>query len=82
MTRVAGSSCLTAGGPAREQGAALKTHPEELGGANKREETTNLLGSLVLESALAERGTCHQEGPRARPSVGQARRLTRDKPGN
>ena len=46
-------SCLTAGGPEKELGAALKT--EDLGGPSRKEETTNLPGSLVLESILAEK---------------------------
>ena len=44
-------------------GAALKTDLEDLGEANRREETTNLLASLVLESISLERCLCHQEGP-------------------
>ena len=32
-------SCLTAGGPDKEHGAALKTNGEHVGGANRREET-------------------------------------------
>ena len=48
-------NCLRVGGPDKERGAALKTNMENLGGANRREEMTNLPGSLVLESILAER---------------------------
>ena len=55
-------SCLTTGRPDKEHGTALKTNREDLGGANRREERTNLSGSLVLESILAERCTRHQEG--------------------
>lgn len=51
-------SCLTAGSLDKEQGAALKTNLEDLGGASKREETTDLSGSLALESILNESRTC------------------------
>ena len=71
-------SCLSIGGPNKEHGAALKTNRENLGGAHRKEETTNFPGSLALESALAQRCIRHQEGPWARPSTGGARRLTRD----
>ena len=50
-------SSLTAGGLGKEWGAALKTKWEDLGGANRREETT------FLNSILAEWYMCHQEGP-------------------
>ena len=43
-----------------------------------REGLTNLPGSLAQESVLAERGTRHQEGPWARPSMSRARGLARD----
>lgn len=48
-------SCLTKEGADMEQGAALKTNGEDLGGAVGREERTNLPGSLAQESILAER---------------------------
>ena len=54
-------SCLTAGGLDKEQSVALKTNQEDLEGANWREETTNLPGSLALEFIFAESGTCHQD---------------------
>ena len=69
-------NCLKTGGPDEERGATLKTNQEE---ANGRAERTNLPGSLALESILAERCTPHQEGSLARPSMGPARRLARDK---
>lgn len=56
-------SCLTAGSLDKEQGAALKTNLEDLGGASRREEMNNLPGLLELESILAERCVHHQEGP-------------------
>lgn len=48
-------SCLTKGGPDKEHGDALKTNLEDLGGANRGQETTDFPGSLALESVLAER---------------------------
>ena len=66
-------TCLTAGAPDKGQDAARKAHREDLGRASRREETTNLPGSLALESTLAERCTHHQEGPWARPRTGRAR---------
>ena len=48
-------SCLIEGGSDKDRGAALKTNWEDLGGASRREETTNCPGSLALESILAER---------------------------
>ena len=66
-------SCLTAGSPDE----ALKANQEHLGEARGREEMTNLPESLALESILAERSVCHQEGPWARPNLGQARQLAR-----
>ena len=56
-------SCLTAGSPDKEWGAALKANPEDMGGADSREETTNLPGSLVLKSILAKRCMCHKKDP-------------------
>ena len=38
-----------------EHGAAPKTKGENLGGANRREERTNLPEHLALESIMAER---------------------------
>ena len=73
-------SYLTIRGPNKEHGTALKTNPGDLGGANRREGTTNLPGSLVLESILAERWVCQQEGPWARASTGQPRGLAKDNP--
>ena len=70
---------LRAGGP-KKHGAALKTNQADLGGAGRREEMRNLPESLVLESILAERCTCHQEDPWARPSMGRERWLARDNP--
>lgn len=55
--------CITAGGPDKEQGASLKTNQEDVGEANRSEETTNLPGSLLPEYILAKKCTCHQEGP-------------------
>ena len=46
----------------------------------RREETTSLPGSQVLESISAERCTRHEEGPSAKPSMGQVRQLARDNP--
>ena len=40
-------SCLTTVGPDKEYGDALKTNQEDLGGAHRREESTNLPGSLM-----------------------------------
>ena len=45
-------SCLTAGGPEKEHGAALKTNQEDLGGANRGEGITELPESLTLEPIL------------------------------
>ena len=60
-------SCLTAGGPDKEQGAALKANREDLGGAHRREEMTNLPESLALKPILVEKcahvRAHHQEGP-------------------
>ena len=56
-------TCLRAGGPDKECGATLKTNQEDLGGANRREEITNLPESLALESILAERCTGHKTDP-------------------
>ena len=44
-------SWLTTGGSDKEQGAALKINGENLGGASRRKETTNLPESLVPESS-------------------------------
>ena len=57
---------------------ALKINLEDLGGANRREETTKLPGSFVLGSILAERCLHHQEGPWIKPSMSWARWLARD----
>ena len=46
----------------------------------KREEMTNLPESFPLESILAERYVCCQEGPWVRRWMGQARWLARDNP--
>ena len=48
----------TIGGPEREHATALKTNLQDLGGANRREETTNLPGFLLLESVFMERCAC------------------------
>ena len=65
-------SHLTTGSPSKEHGAALKTNQENLGRAKRKEEeeetpvhnmSANPPESLALESMLAERCTCHQEGP-------------------
>lgn len=40
-------SWVAAGGPDEEPGAALKTNREDLGGAERREETTDLPESLA-----------------------------------
>ena len=45
-------------GPDKEQGAAPKTNWEDLGGASRGKEMTNVPESLVLESILAKRCTC------------------------
>lgn len=42
----------------RNKVAALRTNGEDVGGAHKWEETTNLPGSLALKSILAERCVC------------------------
>ena len=63
MTIAACRSCLTAGGPDKDSGAALKTNQEDWGEANVREKDTNVPGSLVLESIFAERCSHNKEGP-------------------
>ena len=50
-------SCLTAGGPDKECGAALKINQDNGGGADRRGQMTNLLESLALESIVAKRCT-------------------------
>ena len=71
-------SCLTLGGPCKKHSAALKANRENLGGASRREEMTNLPESLVLESILAERYAWRLEGPWVRPNTGWAREVARD----
>ena len=78
MTIATCMSCLTIGGPDKKHGAELKTNWENLGGTSGREEKSNLPESLVVESILAERCMCHQEAPRAKPSMGRERRPARD----
>ena len=73
-------NCLTTGGPDEEHGAVLKTKQENFGGATGWEETTNLSEHLVLVCILAERCTCHQEGPWDRPNMDWSRWLARDNP--
>ena len=48
---------------------------KDLGGVNRREETTSPPGSLALESILAGAYVWHQEGHWARPSMGWARQF-------
>ena len=66
--------------PQQEHGAAWKTNWENSGGANRREETTNLPESLALEFILAERCLGQREGSWVRPNMGQERWLARDNP--
>ena len=54
---------LIIGCPDKGHCAAMKINWRNLGEAKKREETTNLPESLVLESILAERCIHQQEGP-------------------
>ena len=73
-------SCLATAGADKE------TNQENLGGAKRgrRHQSiiypTNLPESFSTKSILAERGTCHQEGPWVRPNMGQAKWLARDNP--
>lgn len=62
MIIATGMSCLTREDPDKEHGPAIKTNGEDSGVANRREEPTNLPGSLVLVPILAERCPHHQEG--------------------
>lgn len=55
-------SFLITGDPDKGHGAALKINREDLRGVS-RKETTNLPGSLALESILAERSMCHGKEP-------------------
>ena len=68
----------------RNMGLLSKTNQENLGGAQEGRRhqpkicSTNLPASFLLESILAERCECHQEGPWVRLNMGQARWLARD----
>lgn len=71
-------SRLTAGAPVGNPSAPRKTDgTRDSGGARRKGQVASLPGRSALESALAERCSCHQGGPWARPS---ARRPARDPP--